>query len=364
MSPLSACTLDPAHLTSAQVGAWQQLAANATEPNPFLEPAFLRPAARYLEGGRVRLVVVSDGADWIALHAVQTTLRGRRMPGHVRAAWRHPYMYLGTPLIARNREREAASALLAELRPGAGLVALELLDEDGPVTAALAEAAGELGLRQTVWERHERASLVRRPENDYVETTVKVKRRREMRRLRGQLEKELGSELVTVDRAGDPAAVERFLELEASGWKGRAGTALATANDDRFFREACAGFAAEGRLQLLALGTASNTVAMKCNLLSGDAVFCLKIAYDEELAKFSPGVQLELDNVGAFHDRTELVRMDSCADPDNQMINRLWPDRRRLVTSLWARGGVLGLVSRNQAELAANVRRRIKERAA
>jgi CelD/BcsL family acetyltransferase involved in cellulose biosynthesis len=354
--------LDAQYLEPSDVAAWRDLAACAAEPNPFLEAPFLLPAVRHLARGRLRLLVLQDAAGWAGLMPVQATVRWRRLPAPVRAGWRHPYNFLGTPLLAAGREDGAAQAMLAALRPGLGLLALDLLGAGGPAAVALEAAAAEHDLRPVVWERHERAALVRRPENDYVASMLKSRRRRELRRLRRQLGEALGAEIVTTDRAGDHAAVERFLELEASGWKGRAGTALADAGAGDFFREICERFAAEGRLQLLSLEADGRSVAMKCNLLSGGGVFCLKIAHDEEHARFSPGVQLELDNVDVFHARPELRWMDSCADPDNEMINRLWPDRRSLETRLLARGGFVGLAARNEAEMAAAFRRRMKER--
>jgi len=83
-------------------------------------------------------------------------------------------------------------------------------------------------------------------------------------------------------------------------------------------------------------------VAMKCNLISGDELFCFKIAHDESLSGFSPGVLLELDNMTIFHNERSERIMDSCADPDNQMINRLWRDRRRIATVLIGRRDVRG----------------------
>ncbi len=35
-----------------------------------------------------------------------------------------------------------------------------------------------------------------------------------------------------------------------------------------------------------------------------------------------------------FHEDRAEQWQDSCADPDNEMINRLWPDRRRLSTTV------------------------------
>ena len=74
-----------------------------------------------------------------------------------------------------------------------------------------------------------------------------------------------------------------------------------------FFRTVCARFAAAGRLQLLVLSGGGIDIAWKVNFVAGDTVFCFKIAYDPEFARFSPGVQLELDFVDLFHG-TQLAR--------------------------------------------------------
>jgi hypothetical protein len=70
---------------------------------------------------------------------------------------------------------------------------------------------------------------------------------------------------------------------------------------------------------------------MKANLLTGDGGFCFKICFDEEFAKHSPGVLLELENIREAH-RRGLTWMDSCADQDHPMIDRLWPERREIRT--------------------------------
>ena len=161
-----------------------------------------------------------------------------------------------------------------------------------------------------------------------------------------------------MQRAGDPEAVERFLRLEADGWKGREGTAmLDLPGHADFFREVCERFAALGRLQLYELRAGERTVAMKVNLLAPPGLFMFKIAHDEELGKFSPGVHLELENVERFLE-TDLKWMDSCADPHNQMINRLWPDRRQLTSIVLARGGLRGRASRAGLAAFAAIRER------
>jgi Acetyltransferase (GNAT) domain len=168
-----------------------------------------------------------------------------------------------------------------------------------------------------------------------------------MKRLGRRLEDELGASLTVEDHAGQEEAVESFLDLEASGWKGQAHTAMAsTGAHADFFRSVCRTFTEQGRLQLLSLEADGRRVAMKCNLVASQGVFCFKIGHDAELRRFSPGVQLERANVEIFHEEREERFMDSCADPDNEMINRLWPDRCTVTNVVLARRGAHSLVCR------------------
>jgi hypothetical protein len=86
-------------------------------------------------------------------------------------------------------------------------------------------------------------------------------------------------------------------------------------------------------------------VALKLNLLSGAGGFAFKITFDESFSRFSPGVQLELDNVERAHRLPQLRFMDSCAAPNRFMINHLWPDRREMQTLFFATGGFRGALT-------------------
>ena len=139
--------------------------------------------------------------------------------------------------------------------------------------------------------------------------------------------KGMGTEPGAVDKW-----IEDFLALEAAGWKGRAGTAFAVCAADRaYFTQLIRNAQVEGRLMALGLYLDGRPVAMKANLLARDGGFCFKICFDDAFAKYSPGVLLELENIREAH-RMGLVWMDSCADQDHPMIDRLWPDRRQIQT--------------------------------
>jgi CelD/BcsL family acetyltransferase involved in cellulose biosynthesis len=347
--------------SEADLAAWSDLAARAIEPNPFFEPGLLAAAAAFYGGVDLGLIESEDGRLLGAL-PLRRAHRWRRIPAACLSVWRHPESYLGTPLLAPEAPVEALGALVDHSRTSAraGLIAFEWLGTGGPVEAALREACAVRGLEPIEYETFERASLVKRLEPDYLKEKLSKGRARELRRLRRQLGEQLDAPLEVTDRTGDPQAVEDFLTAEAGGWKGAQGDAfLGSPAYADFFRDVCARFAADGRLQLLVLSGGGVDVAWKVNLVAGDAIFCFKIAYAEQWARFSPGVQLELDFVEIFHG-TNSTWSDSCAAPDNEMINRLWPDRRSLATLLVPTGGVRGAASRQSARTAMAVRRRIR----
>lgn len=336
--------LVPSTLSQQQLAAWRRLAERAADPNPFFEPDFLLPAVRHLQSEGVGLLVSTDGdGEWRACLPVHRAWRWRRVPVPALASWLHLYCFLGTPLVDRDRTEAALASLLdgARSRRAPGVLGLSLLDAGGRVSAALEAAAGTAGARPIEYERYERAALRRGQPEPYV--ALSRKHEREVARMRRRLGEHLGGEVRTTDRAGDPTAVDDFLRLEAAGWKGETGTAFGSAPAHAaFLREICERFAEQGRLWLLSLAVGERVVAMKCNLLAGGTAFCFKIAYDEELARFSPGIQLEVDNVRAFEQSEDLELMDSCAMPNNQMINRLWSGRREISAVAVPLGGPIG----------------------
>ena len=328
--------LDPKTLQPAEVEAWDRLSGRAVEPNPFLRPDFALPAL--IERGHdAELLVVREGPEWLACLAVRRAARWGRIPVPCLVPWMPDAVFLATPLLdAAALDRAAAAGVEAgERERRAAALVLDLFDPDGPAGAALVAAAQARGVRSVVARDFERGALRRRPEETYLAEAVGTARRKSLRKSRRRLSRELGAEPVLVDRSDEPAAWDAFLAMEAAGWKGAEGTAIAcTEGDAAFFRSMCSRMAAEGRLQMLALEGGGRTVAMQCNLIDRDVAYAFKIAYDEALAAYSPGVLLEVAGFEYFHRETPAVLADSCATPDNAFINELWPDRRRLQTLL------------------------------
>jgi CelD/BcsL family acetyltransferase involved in cellulose biosynthesis len=210
-------------------------------------------------------------------------------------------------------------------------VVLELFGDDGPIASYIRRAAHELGLTLNVRASGERAVFRCQDEKaERLSASFKRERRVKARQWR-RLCRELGDPSV-VDRRGDTDSSMDFLAMEASGWKGKAGTALACrAGDAAFYREVTARFRAAGKLRMYSLEAGGRALAMQTNLCARDVLFGWKIAFDERFASYGPGAQLQLQTLDLAR-QDGVCWVDSCAGVGNDHHSRIFPHRRRIAT--------------------------------
>jgi len=92
--------------------------------------------------------------------------------------------------------------------------------------------------------------------------------------------------------------IDAGLALEAAGWKGRGGTAIASAPATAAFYRGLAGaFAARDELRVSSITLDDELVAFALCLLHGNRLWQLKIAFDERHRKLAPGLVLHLEAV-------------------------------------------------------------------
>lgn len=311
---------------------WDDLAAHATEPNPFAERWFIEASAP-LADMSARLLAVHDRDTLIGLLPLTRAGRYGRMPLPHVENWQHYHAFLGTPLLRAGHEQIAWTRILGALDAdpaSTGLIHLTNLTENGPVHAALLQAANRPC--DTV-HRIERALLQSDldPQSYYAQT-VRKKKRKEIGRLQSRLA-EIGAIATHRLSESDDLApwIDTFLALERSGWKGRAGSALACDPDTaRFFRDALHGARAAGKLEMLRLDVGDRPIAVLVNFLTPPGSFSFKTAFDEDFARYSPGVLIQLANLDILN-RPDIAWMDSCAAQDHPMIDSLWGQRRAIV---------------------------------
>jgi hypothetical protein len=94
--------------------------------------------------------------------------------------------------------------------------------------------------------------------------------------------------------------------------------------------------AAEGKVAVNRILLDGRAVAAAITLRSGDAAWYWKTAYDENLARFAPGVLLSAALTEDLAENPAISRSDSCAGPGNPILNNLWRERLPLCDRLIA----------------------------
>jgi len=243
----------------------------------------------------------------------------------------HPYGTLCSPLLDRDAAEEAAARLLDRARDsGAHALVLRDVALDGVAMGSLASVLSQDGLKPRVLSSHIRAGLDATQDGDtLLREALGAKKLKELRRKRHRLE-EHG--LVRFDVARSPedvmTALETFLQIEASGWKGKRGTALIQdAGDATFIRRAAPALAETGQCEIISLRAGATPVAAGIVLRHQARAFFFKLGIDERFAKYSPGVQLTLELTRHLCADPKIASADSTASADHSMINPIWRGR-------------------------------------
>lgn len=277
---------------------WESLAAQAAEPNPFYEHWMLLPALEaYGAGPELRCIAVWHEGTLSALFAMRSEDRFHGLPVRALTSWSHRNMLVTTPLVrARDAARCIAALLEAKLAPA---IEFGWGCAGGPFYGALAETAVAQHYPWTISDAYTRAVLLR--ERDPREL-LNSKMRSNVRRWRARLRRTGALTSVRLSPGDDiDAWLEEFLTLEASGWKGKAGTALRCREDDRrFVSNAFTEAFRRGRLLITGLDLDGRPLARFSVFTAGDGAYAFKTAYDESYASSSPGVLAELDSTEQF----------------------------------------------------------------
>lgn len=335
------------NISEVDRAAWEDLGSRAIEPNPLFEPACLVPTARYLTGGReIELLVAEEDGRFYGCLPVLPVARWHRLPLRTFTTDVRRMTYLGTPLVDPSRDAEAVRKMLEALTSrrrssGQRLLELKWLQAGGRVDEVFRQGFAELGLSVHVTESFDRPLVVRKTDRSYG-AHFSSKYRGVLNRRRRQLGRELGGDVTVENCTERPGIIEAFIEMEARGYKGHAGVALTSMpGEPEYFRDMCETFASRDRLQVLSLEAAGRVVAMQLSVGGRDGLFALKTTYDESLSAFGPGVLLQLGAVEYFHDCTDAKWIDSCTYEGNELLLRIHPDRRAIVSYLVSLGGTL-----------------------
>ena len=254
-------------LDALDITQWRSLSERAIEPNGY-----------YLADWMLAVNATAPGRTGASALAVRDTSR-RQLAGlmPVISLWRafkiplpalvsaHPYGTLCTPTIDRERAESAVAGLLQAARDaGAHALILRETSLEGEAMRMLTEMALRSGLPPRVLQSHRRALLDATRDADLLlREALGGKKLKELRRQRHRLEEHGPVSFTTARTPQEVAsAIEVFLKLEASGWKGRRGTALIqTVGDAAFIRRATVVLAKQAQCEIVILRVGETPVA-------------------------------------------------------------------------------------------------------
>jgi hypothetical protein len=222
------------------------------------------------------------------------------------------HTHYGDIVLAPDHATAAFNALLAELgRQVPNHLGLDLarVRQDSPIWTVLQHGLEGYVVRRGLLHRGSVLN-VKGDFDSYLATLGNM--RSNLKRYRKKLERR---GRVSIDiRTGSAASadfLDEFLTLEASGWKGRSGTALLNQPDSVPFHMALIrNFAAQERLEWHTIRVNECLVAARMALRCGNALLFPKIAFDEAFAECRPGSILTEETLRNAFSRPDITELD------------------------------------------------------
>jgi len=326
--------------------AWEELEKQALEESPFLQPAVLMAAWSNLQDEEnLCCVLITSGGDSSAsndpknkkIHGLFPLSRINRRSLR-RGIWSHEYCFNATPLIHTEKPRNTIEAFLQWIdRNDTAFFRLPELRADGPFYLALQQVVAQQKRPLFVQKNHFRAAF--NPASsveEFLATRMSKSTRKELLRLERRLAERGNLLCEPLEATGDIEQwIDDFLRLEQSGWKGDKNSALASSTNSRkFFTGMVRELFENQRLVMLKLSLDGEPIAMNTVIKAGESAAYFKIGHAEEFRRYSPGRLLELNFIRWLHQQSDIVYVDSCAEPNHQMIESIWADRQ-FMQSLW-----------------------------
>jgi CelD/BcsL family acetyltransferase involved in cellulose biosynthesis len=307
---------------------WRDLVARAGEPNVFMNPATVR-----LAGDACLTLLAWNGEHKLMGVWAFATTRHPVLPSKILRSPALPYSYLATPVLDRIAAHAVVTAMLDFIAADSTLpktISLEPMRSDGPAMQALTVALADRKSAPFLLHQGMRPVLASDLDaKQYFEKALSSSSRKKLRQHRRRLEEKGKLESrIAVTPTDVAQAFEAFLNLEMSGWKGRAGTALlCNQAETSLVRAMVAALAPRGDAWVHALHQNGKAIATQVVLRAGTTAFTWKTAYDETLGDFSPGMLLLEDYTAAFLADKSITRVDSCSLDETGFMSA-WSERQ------------------------------------
>jgi hypothetical protein len=191
-------------------------------------------------------------------------------------------------------DTEARRRIVEEVVARSTALTVRSLVANGPTAEALVQAARGSGRWTLVGPGGTSLVIATTGSLDEYRAGLSSKVRSELGRLRRKSERE---HELSVSALAPPHALEaqltRAFAVEASGWKGRAGTAITSSpKTEQFYRQVARECHASGALRVSELTLDGALAAMAISIIHQGRAFTLKVGYDERHRALGPGFVL------------------------------------------------------------------------
>ena len=280
---------------------WNAALARGPRDEPMLRHEWLRAwIENFAPGARLRTFVARAGREiCAAVPLIETLDRGTDTCFLPLTTWHTPsndHSQRGGVLLGR-RGDEGLRSIWEALQAAPGWDRLRLRDlPAGAPEWQLRDWAEQAGYPCGLWVSLRSPYLPLAKTYEAVEKALDGKfrqnLRRRKRRLAGQGEVKYGLVDPKDAKALDTALADLF-EIEASGWKGRDGTAIAQRPElVGYYTQIARDAAKRGALALGTVTFAGKPIAAHLSIVHAKRHYLIKIGYDESLHEHSPGQQM------------------------------------------------------------------------
>lgn len=290
--PTTHCRSQRGSAAFADASAWDDLCGNVGH-TPFCRNYWYAPLWKTLEGASAATIVheVHDGAGLAAVAPL-------RRCGRLIRTWR-PLYNPHVPFVdyaMRGDAESVAGALLDHLSRDADRIEIPKIAADGRLAVGLQAAARRRGLPLVIEPQVGDAVLAlgddwTRCLEALPKSLVQLngRRERQLRKL-GALEFEAVCQHDALDRLLDGC-----FAIESASWKGANESAIASRPETLAFYRSLAHAAAEhGALRLYLLRLNGALIAFEFCLAGGGVIYLLKLSFDPQFGKYSPGNVLRM----------------------------------------------------------------------
>ncbi len=273
---------------------WRNLCNQSADDQPFYRPEWIAAYIRAFapQAKIVLLTVASEGELLFVLPLLQEWSLFSGVPVRkLRAPVNSHSCRFDAVRHSSSRGDAAVVAAWNYLQNLGGWDLLEIQDvHEGGTISALALAARKNGFH---------AVQVPNLSNPYVpipadpvdlkKLPINARLRGKLRSIRREVDSQGGLKFLRVDKA-DRSLLDRFYDLESSGWKGREGSAIAcNPNTRQFYEEISESAERFGYLCIYSLELNGELLAAHLGLSHRGRYFSPKVAYNEKLPQYASG---------------------------------------------------------------------------